>query len=157
MHPKLIELITRDAIALFRLEEDKLYGMKMHYGCLFLEHLYESDPRIERALKAHPNFWKWWIELWAIRDRKLILASGMRRYGIDYTFPVNRLRQPDNSYATVPSAIPLMRTKQIFLEELEDFYQDWHYWSNVKFYPNEEMVSECLSTAPEPQIINVKL
>lgn len=147
MHPKLIEIVTQDAVALFRLDESQLFDLKVRYGCRFLENLYGGQPHIEKALKSHPNFWTWWIELWAIRDRQLIKACRKTRYGVDYSFPVNTSRE---------TTVPLMRTKEIFTDELMDFYEDCHYWSRVKFYPNEEMISQCLTTAPEMELEKIK-
>jgi hypothetical protein len=133
MHPKLIEIITTDVSNMFNLDEGSLFELKVEYGEKFLNAHYADQPDVAAALKQHSQFWGWWCELWAQRDRILMQRCERKTYGLNYTYLLNGYVGQQR----------MQETKRVFTENMWEFYEDFHYWRQVKFYPNEVMVKQC--------------
>lgn len=133
MHPKLIEIVTEDVSKLFRLESQWLFELKLEYGMKYIEERYKHEPHIAEGLRNSPLFWHWWRELWAKRDRQLMKACERKAYGVIYTYY-------QNGYIGSCGT----RQRNVFHEELQELYEDYHYWTRVVFYPNPVMIEACI-------------
>jgi len=135
MHPKLIQVITKDVCDFFNLDECAVFDLKIEYGLKYLANRYQQEPEIMNALKNHSQFWSWWTELWAERDKLIMKRSEKKAYGFNYSYPLNRML----------GSQPLMETRKVFTDETWEFYEDMHYWIKVKLYPNPVLVSACIT------------
>jgi hypothetical protein len=154
MHTKLIEIITQDVTRLFQLNGEDLFDLKLEYGMKYIDDRYPAtecwrEPNdIAQALKNSPIFWNWWLQLWATRDRHLMKHCEAKQYGVSYSFQSN----------CVKGNATLMVSRKLIHDDLWDFYQDFHYWRKVQFYPNEVLISQCMATmqSPDQVLLTIK-
>lgn len=130
MHPKLIDIITADVCRVFYLREEAVFELKVEYGMKFIEDRFEDSPEVAEALKSMPEFWNWWRERWAHRDREMMKRCEPKFFGFNYTFLLN-------GYIGTQR---MQDTRRIFHEDVWEFYEDFHYWRKVDYYPNTELV-----------------
>ncbi len=121
MDTRLIDTITSDTVKFFDLNAEAVFTLKVEYGCSYLESAFKDDPELIDALRAHPAFWMWWRELWAERDRELMIKTKKGNFGFAY--------------------LPGMTIRVIFQKHMWTFYEDYHDWRNVKQYPNTVMMN----------------
>lgn len=133
MHAKIIDIIEGDVIRFLNLDEQAVFDLKIEYGLKYLNNRFGDDPEMEAALKSHAAFWLWWRELWAERDRAILKRTERKTYGFNYTYNLNARM----------GTFPLTETKRVFFDDVWEFYEDFHYWSKVKLYPNEVMIKCC--------------
>lgn len=141
MRAKLIDIITQDASKLFRLNEEDLFNLKVDYGLRYLEERFEHDPNIGKMLSSHTNFWTWWREMWAWRDKQLLKNCERKVWGIAYAhYPVLKhttqvFRLKDRNFKQV---MPIME------RDTWNFYQDFHRPDKITYYPNYVLINSCI-------------
>jgi hypothetical protein len=138
MSPMMIDIITKDVRALFKLDEEELFFLKAEYGKNYLDIRFENEPKIAESLLKAPAFWAWWCELWAERDRKLIQSCKPSLYGnLRYTFPIGKTVQLANGDSYTP-------TDSTVIEDVWEFYKSYHHWRKIQYYPNYQLINACL-------------
>lgn len=137
MHAKLIDIITEDVIRLFELDRDALYNLRLEYGLQYLDIRFEHDPAIGKAMSTYANFWNWWVELWAQRDRELMKYCKEQPWGISYR-----------------RYLPEYTVKVIRMADRWQWYQQYHKPERIKFYPNQLLVSSCMAELRRKQFSN---
>lgn len=145
MNEAMVKIITADISNLINIEEESLFELKVDYGVAFLEKRFPQNKDIVDALKAHAQFWKWWTELWAERDRKLLSMCTRRQYHIAYTFPIGREIKLAGGDSYVPT-----ETMHITYSDVWDFYCKYHRPERVEFFPNLVLINTCLASLPTP-------
>lgn len=133
MHTKMIDIITADACRRFNLDADEVFTLKVEYGLKFIDDRFQDTPEVAEALKGTVEFWNWWRERWAHRDRELMSRCEDKFFGFNYTYLMN-------GYVGTQR---MQETKRIYHDEVWEFYTDFHYWRKVQYYPNTELVSKC--------------
>jgi hypothetical protein len=133
MHPKIIDIVTADVSRLFDLDEAALFNLKLEYGLRYLDDRFANDPHLKKALSSHAEFWLWWRQLWAERDRELLKRCSAKSYGIELV--------TESDYSSYGGKMAMV--KPILHSQVWEFYEDFNYWSRVKLYPNNVLISAC--------------
>lgn len=129
MHPKLIEIITKDAQQLFGINEAEMFELKMLYGSRYISDRYKDEPEVAAALRHSSKFWDWWLQLWARRDRDIMKSTVRTSWGLRHT------------YLDLNGDECIMKVNN---NSLGVFYKASHFWKKVQFYPNPVMIESCI-------------
>lgn len=129
MHPRLITIIEKDTCQLLKLDGESVFNLKVEYAMAYLEARFELPVVKEMASKS--QFWLWWRELWAQRDRQLMKGSVVKPWGVNYTYSLGWRQFPDYT-----------ETKIILYDKAWDWYKEYHDWRGIKYYPNQVLMNE---------------
>lgn len=140
MEKRMVEVITRDIAELFSFTEEELFFLKAEHGAAYLNAKFTTDQSdITDALKRNPQFWAWWAQMWAERDRLLLSRCERRPMLIKYTFPIGKERKVGLNDSYIPS-----ETIHISIEDTWEFYKKYHSPGRIKYYPNYVLIRECI-------------
>ena len=130
MTTEALDQITKEVTEFFGLNPEELYWFKIENGLKYLNHHFGNDLELEDGLKGHQEFWRWWRELWADRDKELLSRTERKVYGFNYAKPLDR----NKNYTD---------TKRVLHAHAWEFYQEFHYWRSIQFRPTFLLISQC--------------
>lgn len=75
--PKVINILTADVCRCLGISQEDIFWLQVENGGRFLAGwIGEEHPDHIAIMKQTPEFWAWWRQLWANRDRTMLAAIG---------------------------------------------------------------------------------
>lgn len=73
--------------------EERLFWLRIDMAREWLHTKHKSED-VTRRVMAQPNFWYWWLRLWAMTDRKILAAMDIKKVDtINWALYVIQLRK----------------------------------------------------------------